>query len=108
MTSKPRYLIYAIVFLTLISQVRGDDDEDNILGEIITDIMVGTAVAACETSAACNGLLTIISFISVLFVLTTCICGSDRDRDELWESMPSGRRVASTGAGYAIGTRIFR
>tara|TARA_B100000925_G_C21895825_1_gene424940 strand:- start:214 stop:540 length:327 start_codon:yes stop_codon:yes gene_type:complete len=108
MTSKPRYLIYAIVFLTLLSQVRGEDDDDDILGELITDIMVGAAVAACETSAGCNGLLTIISFISVLFVLTTCICGSDRDRDELWESMPSKKRIAGTGAGYVIGTRLFR
>ena len=105
--SKPRYLIYAIVFLTLLSQVRGDDDEDNLLGEVLVDVMVGVAVAACESSVACNGFLSIIAFITLMLVLCTCICGSDRDREEMWNSMPSGRRFASTGAGYAIGRRMF-
>lgn len=105
--SKPRYLIYAIVFLTLLSQVRGDDDEDNLLGEVLVDVMVGVAVAACESSVACNGFLSIIILISFILILCTCICGSDRDRQELWDSMPSGRRYVSTGAGYAIGRRMF-
>lgn len=105
--SKSRYLIYAIVFLSLLSQVRGEDDDDNLLGEVVVDLMTGIAVAACQSSVMCNGFLSIIVLTSLMLLLCTCICGSDRDRQELWNSIPSGRRFATTGAGYAIGRRMF-
>ena len=87
---------------------HGEDDDDNALGELAADLMIGVGIAICETSAACSMFMTIISTFVFIMMLCTCLCGSDHDRRGLWDSMPSGRRVVGTGAGYYAARRYLR
>lgn len=102
-----KFIPYLLVFFTLFSLVRGEE-EDDLLGEIAVDLLVGAGMALCETSASCSAIMTIFSCIVLMFMLCTCICGSDRDRRDMWDNMPSARRIGTTGAGYYMGRRTFR
>ena len=88
--------------------VHGEDDDDNALGELAADLMIGVGIAICETSATCSMFMTIISMFVFIMMLCTCLCGSDHDRRGLWDSMPSSRRVVGTGAGYYAARRYLR
>ena len=102
-----KFIPYLLVFFTLFSLVRGEE-EDDLLGEIAVDLLVGAGMALCETSASCSAIMTIFSGIVLMFMLCTCICGSDRDRRDMWDNMPSTRRIGTTGAGYYMGRGAFR
>jgi len=41
-------------------------------------------------------------------ILGICLCGDEDDRRSLWSSMPSGRRMATSGAGYYATRRAYR
>ena len=104
-----QFIPYLIFCFTLFAMVRADDDEDSsILGELVVDLMFGVGMAICETSIMCSGIMTFIGVIVLLMMLCTCLCGSDSDRSDLWSSMPSGRRIAGTGAGYYATRRLIR
>lgn len=97
------------IFLTILPKfVRADDDDDdNIVGEIIVDLFVGIALAACETSAACSSFMTIISLI-FLFIGIITWCASGADCRDCSPSRKSFRRAGTTGIGYAAGRSLFR
>jgi len=102
------FIPYLLIIFSIFTMAHGEDDDDNALGELAADLMIGVGIAICETSAACSMFMTIIGTMAFLMILCTCLCGSDRDRRELWYNMPSGRRVAGTGAGYYAARRYLR
>ena len=100
------YKSFTFLFLlfTFVTSVRADDDED-ILGELMTDLLIGAAVAVCESYATCNAILTVITIISILILICGCIFGDEHTRKEIWEGLPPSRRIAGTGAGYYLTKR---
>ena len=76
-----------MLFIFCTKVVRADDDDDDdILGELIVDMLTGIAVAACQSNAACNAMLSIIA--------------ETPTRREM-------RRAGGMGLGYGIGRAIF-
>ena len=57
------YALCALLFATKFANGFDDDDDD----DVIIDIMIGVGLALCQESAACSGIMTIISII----ILTT-------------------------------------
>ena len=106
MFSSKKLIPYLLIMFTLFSFARADE-EDDLLGEIAMDLLVGVGMAVCETSAACSAMMTVVTVMVLLFMLCTCLCGSDRDRRDMWDSMPSARRVGTTGAGYYAAKSAF-
>jgi uncharacterized membrane protein len=97
---------FLLFLFTLFSHVRADEDDD-VLGEIAVDLLVGVGMAVCESYATCSILMTLMTTLFVVFMLCTCIFGSDRDRRDLWDNAPSTRRVGTTGAGYCMAKGLF-
>ena len=106
MINLKKYIPYLLIIFTLFSFARAEDDDD-LLGEIAVDLLVGVGMAVCETSAACSAMMTVVTVMVLLFMLCTCLCGSDRGRRDMWDSMPSARRVGTTGAGYYAAKSAF-
>ena len=98
-----------IIFITILPKfVKADDDDDDIIGEIIVDLFIGVAMAACETSATCSSFMTIVSIAIILFTLLGfCISGCKCD-DEYRPSGKTYRRIGTGAIGYGIGRSIFK
>ena len=82
------FIIYAIFTLLFATKFAyGNDDEDD--DDIIVDIMIGVGLALCQESAACSGIMTIISIIILTTGLIVWICeGCKCDCEK-----PSGRDI---------------
>lgn len=87
--------------------IRAEDDDDNLLGDVLTDIMVGVAVASCETNALCSAFMTIVSIAFIIIILIGCCINGCRCDDEYRPSRKSLRRVGTSAIGYGIGRTIF-
>ena len=107
MKSITKFLPFLLIIFTLFTHVRADEDDD-LLGEIAMDLLVGAGIAMCESYATCSLFMTLMTTLFMVFMLCTCIFGSDRDRREMWDNIPSSRRVGTTGAGYYMGRGLFR
>ena len=97
------FMFILLAFCTKVARAD-DDDDDDILGELAIDILTGVAVAACQSNAVCNGILSIV--VVVLFIATLiawciggCQCETPTRRDM--------RRAGGMGLGYGIGRSIF-
>ena len=96
-----------MLFLFCTKVVRAeDDDEDDILGELIIDILAGAAVAACQSNASCNAVLTITTFIFIIIALVSwcmdgCNCDCEAPTRRQW------RRAGGMGIGYGLGRQCF-
>ena len=78
-----------------------DDDEDDILGEILVDILVGAAIAVCQSNAACNGLLTLVTVIFItISLIGWCLSGCECDCEA--PSRRQMRRAGTIGVGYGL------
>ena len=109
--NKSRF-IYLIPLLVLLSikcaKVAADnDDDDDMLGELVIDLLIGVAGAACETSATCSAVMgTICIIVIVISLIIWMIEGCKCDCH-----YPSGRdvrRLGGVGLGYGIGRSMFR
>lgn len=101
------FFFFTIALVILPKFIRAEDDDDDLLGELLTDLMVGVAVSACETNAMCSAFMTIVSITVIIISLIGCCINGCRCDDEY---SPSGRtfRRAGTGAiGYGIGRALF-
>ena len=98
-----------IIFLTILPKfVKADDDDDDIIGEIIVDLLIGVAMAACETSATCSSFMTIVSIAIILFTLLGCCISGCKCDDEYRPSGKTYRRIGTGVIGYGIGRSIFK
>ena len=64
------YALCALLFATKFAYGLDDDDDD----DVIIDIMIGVGLALCQESAACSGIMTIISIIILTTGLIVWIC----------------------------------
>ena len=67
------YALCALLFATKFAYGWDDDDDDEI-ADAIVDLMIGVGLALCQESAACSGIMTIISFIILIIAIIGCIC----------------------------------
>ena len=83
-----------------------DDDDDDIFAELIGDIIIGVAIATCESNAVCNMVLTIgtLLFITIGLIgwcINGCQCECERPSNR------SLRRAGGVSVGYGIGRSIM-
>ena len=97
-----------IIFLTILPKFVKADDDDDIIGEIIVDLFIGVAMAACETSATCSSFMTIVSIAIILFTLLCCCINGCKCDDEYRPSGKTYRRIGTGAIGYGIGRSLFR
>lgn len=94
------FVFMLFIFCTKVVRAE-DDDEDDILGEIIVDILVGTALAVCQSNAVCNGLLTLLTIIFITFSLIGwCLSGCECDCEA--PNRRQMRRTGTIGLGYGL------
>ena len=99
-------VIFLIIMFSMFTAARADsDDDDDILGEIVIDIMTGIFLEMCSESATCSSLL-MISMMALLLtvVILSCITG------ECLFKLPTSRDVRRGATVYAgmRTTRWFR
>ena len=46
------FIPYLLIIFSIFTMAHGEDDDDNALGELAADLMIGVGIAICETSAA--------------------------------------------------------
>ena len=99
------FVFMLFIFCTKVVRAE-DDDDDDILGELIIDILAGAAVAACQSNAACNAVLTIITLIFVIIALISwCMDGCKCDCEA--PTRRQRRRAGGMGIGYGLGRQCF-
>ena len=112
LSNKSRF-IYFVPLLVLLSikfakvAAYDDDDDDDMLGELVVDILIGIAGAACESSATCSAVMgticmIVIAISIIIWMIEGCKCDCH---------YPSGRdfrRLGGVGIGYGIGRGMFR
>ena len=100
MIAKTKFIfVVGIIILILPHFIRADEDDDEC---VLCDVLIGAAMAICETNENCNAIMTIVGLVSICILMLGCICGDDEARDEIWDSFPSARKTASIGAGYGL------
>ena len=99
---KKTTVIYFIGFIILLvpSLVKADNADDEEC--IICDMLIGAAIAVCETDETCNSFMTIVSIMAICVSILSCIFGDEETRDEIWDNVPSGKQSASMGVGYGL------
>tara|TARA_B100001121_G_C18617819_1_gene587780 strand:+ start:674 stop:1012 length:339 start_codon:yes stop_codon:yes gene_type:complete len=101
------FFCLTIVIAILPKFVRAEDDDEDILGEIMVDLFIGVAMAACETSATCSSFMTIVTIAIVLFTTLGCCINGCKCDDEYTPNRKIFRRVGTAGVGYGIGRNLF-
>ena len=93
---------YILFFLSLLGHgAFANDDDDDVVGEIISDLFVGAALAMCEHYAWCQMLLitAVVAFVvvaAIIFISTgECLC-----------SCPSRKNIRRSATVYG-GYRLF-
>lgn len=94
-------VLFAILAFGIKVARAEEDDDDNIISEIVTDLLVGALVGTCQNNEACNAVLgtfcMFVLFIAlILWCVSGCECGS-----------PSGRDFRRAGTMY-VGSRLTR
>lgn len=97
------FWLVGILFLILPKIVRADDEECD-----LCNIAVGVAVAVCEEFAACRMFMLFAGMIFLFIAIITCLCGGPDARRDMWNSRPSGRRVAGVAGGYYGARALLR
>lgn len=94
-------VLFAILAFGIKVARAEDDDDDNIIVEIVTDLFVGALVGACQSNEACNAVLgTFCMFFLFIAVILWCASGCEC-------SSPSGRDFRRAGTMY-VGSRLTR
>ena len=90
-------VIFLIIMFSMFTAARADsDDDDDILGEIVIDIMTGIFLEMCSESATCSSLLMITMMaLLLIIVILSCITG------ECLCELPTSRQVRRGATVYA-------
>ena len=97
------YILMTLIFMTKMAHGWDDDDDEDLMGELFIDMVVGVSIAVCESYVTCAAFMYVISaiIIATMFIGWCCeSCPCER---------PSGRTVRRLGGvttGYTI-TRAF-
>ena len=94
-------VLFAILAFGIKVARAEDDDDDNIIGEIVTDLLVGALVGTCQSNEACNNVLGIFCmFFLFIALIMWCATGCE-------PCQPSGRDFRRVGTMY-VGSRLTR
>jgi hypothetical protein len=93
--------IYMLIIMSFITMVRAKEDDD-ILGEIATDLFIGAAIEICSAFYVCHMILLTFVFISCVFICVG-LCSGNIAFDEVFNC-----KNARRGGTVAIGRRIAR
>ena len=82
------------------TKVVSDDDDEDIVGEIVTDLLIGVAVSICEEFVICKFLMLLISFIGVMIIIIG-ICVGEISCTDICNGR-NARWGLTVGAGYGL------
>ena len=102
--SKPMWVFTLLLFATKCVAATNDDD-DNIVGEIVTDLIIGVGMAICEEFVMCKLFMIIMGFICAIMVLIG-LCSGEISCEDICNRR-TARRSFTSGVGYGV-TRSFR
>ena len=88
-----------LIILLVPSLIKAENDDEEC---IICDMLIGAAVAVCETDETCNSFMTIVAIMAICVSILSCIFGDEDTRDEIWDNVPSGKQSVSMGIGYGL------
>lgn len=96
-----------MLLVAIISFARAhEDDEDDLLGELMFDLMVGGAIEICASFYTCSMILSILTVSIISFMLISlCITGCRDCRCPTERQVNRGFRH---GAGIYAGRRVVR
>ena len=97
--------IFTFLLFTMKFVIATDDDDDDIAGEIVTDLIIGAGVAICEEFVVCKLVMIIMGFVCAIMVLIGLCSGEIRCEDIC--NRRTARRSFTSGVGYGV-TRSFR
>lgn len=86
-------------FFIFVSVARAEDD-DNIIGEIITDLLVGAAIEVCSMYATCRLIMAFFTFTALIIIVIALCLGEIGCKDIF--NCRNARRGATMGAGGAM------
>jgi hypothetical protein len=85
--------------------VTATDDDDDIAGEIVTDLIIGVGMAICEEFVMCKLFMIIMGFVCAIMVLIG-LCSGEISCEDICNRR-TARRSFTSGVGYGV-TRSFR
>jgi hypothetical protein len=95
--------VFTIMLIIYPKFIRAEDDDDDVLGEIAIDLMIGFGMAVCETSVACSSFMSLVVIIT-LISLPFCLCADVIDPRDFCNKRQA-RRGLTTGIGYGLARR---
>ena len=102
--SKFYWLFASLFFIMKFTTVIAKDDDDG-LGDVVFDLMVGAGMAICEEFVACKIFMIMAGFAGVMMILIGLFSG-EISCNELCNRR-TARRSFTTGLGYGL-TRTYR
>jgi len=102
-------IFYSMVFVTFfgffVAKVAAEEDDDDLVGEILADLMIGVGIAICEEFVICKSIILVAGFIGfIVFIIGVCV--GDVNCSDICNGR-NARRGFTVGAGYGVG-RAFR
>ena len=100
MLSRSKTLALLVLAITFSTGLCSDDEDDNIIGEIIIDVISGILIEECGKYQTCRMFLSIITITMLLTILMAwIITGECRCRPLTGRAL---RRVGTTYAGMRL------
>ena len=97
------YILMTLIFMTKMAHGWDEDDDEDLMGELFIDMVVGVTIAVCESYVTCASFMYIIGSIAISTTLVAWCCeGCHCDRP----SNRTVRRFTGVTTGYAF-TRSF-
>ena len=97
--------IWIFTFLLFTMKFVAAADDDDIAGEIATDLIIGVGIAICEKFVACK-LFMIIAGLACALMMLIGLCSGEISCEDICNRR-TARRSFTSGVGYGI-TRSFR
>ena len=97
---------FLVLFLGFfVTKAVAEEDDDDILGEIVTDLLIGVGIAICEEFVICKFFMVLIGCIAFMMLLIG-LCSGEITCADICNGR-NARRGLTTGAGYGF-VRSFR
>ena len=103
--TKSKFIIPLLILFIKFQIIIATDDDDNILGEIVVDLMIGAGISICESFVFCRLMMVFVGFVSLIAVLIGLCSGEIRCEDIC--NRRNARRGFTSGIGYGV-ARSFR
>ena len=100
MSTCKRIVLPMLLFALLIYNVQGEDEDDYVMDDILTDLVIGFGMAVCDEYDACRSFMIILGVVSMIIVSTglcfgTILCGDVFNKRNI-------RRGITVGSGYTF------